>query len=623
VFLVVACAMLGATSLGVAGLGGDGPSVSVRAYRESLIRGGEPLFVVVTVGSLDPDLTVTLDAMGVANDGFVRRLRHSNFTFCPNEGGCLPCPADHRCFETDASLNLDYRRVGHVEVPITVTEGTGRSTRTSLVLDVRPVTDADGDGMADQWESQHSLVEQYYRESGPGDDPDRDGISNLEEYRRGTNPRGIYTRYFAEASSGDRAPGLNQCFALTSLAQPASGYPDVTRITLIGDDGRRFESSASGGWCPLHLSDHVADRVVAAIIESSVPQIVERLAVVPGDVQAWTVPAVIGMTGVEAPSTLWHFADGGTDGVLDTFYLFYNPGSKPVDVTMVYRRDDGRVLLRRVRRLEGGRRTTVWVNADDPALGRVPASTEITATAPVLVERSWRFDPPGRTVTQASASPGVAAPSTRWVFPEVDGRPGLETSIVVFNPSSREAIVDVSLLYDGQDERRAGALVIPPGGRAAIPARQLDGLVGLRASAELVSRNGASVVAERGILAHDDAGPWRLASSGATTPGARWMLPGIEQQPDIVITNVSSVAANVELVYESGRQEDAVHTSVEIPPRRRLTFPMPGDAHGRLNVTSQPTAVGLADIVVELVRRGEGDGVSARRAAGIIGGRVP
>ena len=32
------------------------------------------------------------------------------------------------------------------------------------------------------------------------------------------------------------------------------------------------------------------------------------------------------MTGVEAPATHWHFADGGTDGVLDTFYLFYNPG---------------------------------------------------------------------------------------------------------------------------------------------------------------------------------------------------------------------------------------------------------------------------------------------------------
>jgi hypothetical protein len=406
------------------------------------------------------------------------------------------------------------------------------------------------------------------------------------------------------------------------LAEPAAGYPDVNRITLIGDDGRHFESSAGVVTCPLDPSSHVADRVVAAIVESSVPQIVERIAG-PSDKDWPSIPAQpIGMTGVEAPATGWHFADGGTDGVLDTFYLFFNPGPKPTDVTMTYRRDDGRALLRRVRRLEPGRRTTVWVNADDAALGRAPAWVEVAADAPVLVERAWRFDPPGRTVTQPSASPGVASPSTRWTFPEVDGRGGLETSIVVVNPSPREATVDVSVLYESRDEHRAGALVIRPGGRAVIPAPRFDGLAGVRASVELVSRDGVAVVAERTVLARDAAGPWRLASPGAAASGPHWVLPWASEQPDLVITNVSSTPASVELIYRSPRKEDAIHAIVTVPARHRSTYAMPPDTAGSVSVRSQLVDGRLADIVVEQVRRGGSDGVATARTAGIIGGRV-
>ena len=65
--------------------------------------------------------------------------------------------------------------------------------------------------------------------------------------------------------------------------------------------------------------------VVAAIVESSVPHIVERM--------AGRRPAVVFSSGPAdrhdrrgRAATRWHFADGGTDGLLDTFYLFYNPG---------------------------------------------------------------------------------------------------------------------------------------------------------------------------------------------------------------------------------------------------------------------------------------------------------
>jgi hypothetical protein len=59
----------------------------------------------------------------------------------------------------------------------------GRTERIDLQLGT-PLVDADGDGLADAWE------QRYFGTLGanPGDDPDRDGLSNLLEFRAGTDP---------------------------------------------------------------------------------------------------------------------------------------------------------------------------------------------------------------------------------------------------------------------------------------------------------------------------------------------------------------------------------------------------------------------------------------------------
>jgi hypothetical protein len=66
----------------------------------------------------------------------------------------------------------------------------GRSEQIDLRLGTPPV-DSDGDGLADSWESLHFG---NLNSNGSGD-PDGDGVSNLREFRAGTNPNDPFSRF--------------------------------------------------------------------------------------------------------------------------------------------------------------------------------------------------------------------------------------------------------------------------------------------------------------------------------------------------------------------------------------------------------------------------------------------
>jgi len=66
----------------------------------------------------------------------------------------------------------------------------GRTERIDLRLGAPPV-DSDGDGLADAWELQHFG---NLNSNGAGD-PDNDGVSNLREFRAGTNPTDPSSRF--------------------------------------------------------------------------------------------------------------------------------------------------------------------------------------------------------------------------------------------------------------------------------------------------------------------------------------------------------------------------------------------------------------------------------------------
>jgi VCBS repeat-containing protein len=91
-------------------------------------------------------------------------------------------------------------------ITATLTESSG-VVSPSAPIEIQILQDSDGDGIPDQWELLYGFNEQS--SSDANIDSDGDGLTNLQEYRLGTNPREIDTDYDGRNDAQEISDGTN------------------------------------------------------------------------------------------------------------------------------------------------------------------------------------------------------------------------------------------------------------------------------------------------------------------------------------------------------------------------------------------------------------------------------
>jgi hypothetical protein len=471
--------------------------------------------------------------------------------------------------------------------PFQTTYGGGdRDATIAIVGPQLNPTDTDEDGLPNDFETRFGLDPNAGGgDNGAGGDPDGDGRTNLQEYGDGSHPRGFVITYLAEGATGTffdtrlaiANPTNAQALVLSRL-QRSDGVV-VPVYTVVAAHSRAT--------IDVETVPDMSSADFSTLIEADVQVVVDRT--MTWDQTGFGSHAERGI--LTRTATQWYLAEGATHGAFSLFYLLQNPGSQETNVEITYLLPAPAAPIVRSYSVPGGTRLTIPVD-DVPGLSEtdVSASLRSTNSVPFVAERAMYYTRPNQPFAAGHESAGVTAPATRWFLAEGATGSFFNTFILIANPSTQAASVDMQyLLTDGQVVTRHHD--IPGQSRLTLNAALEDPVLLSAAFSTVVnSANSVPIIVERAMWWPADGNGWYEAhnSPGETTTGVRWAMGegesggGGNTQTYILIANTSGFAgsARVTLLFEDGATAEK-------------TFNLP--ANSRTNVdtgTEFPAAVG-------------------------------
>jgi hypothetical protein len=482
--------------------------------------------------------------------------------------------------------------------------------------------DADGDGLNGHWEAVFGLdPNDGAGINGAAGDPDNDGVTNAEEFARGSHPRGTDARYLAEGATGT-------FFATRYAIANPDPQPATVALRLLLDSGDVVRRSV---WIEPGRGAIVESRAMnlgtasfSAVIESDKPVVVDRLmtwgdaAAVPYGSHAETAGA--------APGPSWFLAEGSTVLGFQLFYLLQNPQATPTTATVRYLLPSGAPVVRTYD-LPAGSRTTIYVNGV-PGLESTDVSAAITATQPIAVERAMYRSGGGQVFALGHAAAAVTAPSTTWFFGEGATGAFFDTYLLLANPSAQAASVQVDYLRDRGDPI-SRTYMVAANSRFSVYVDSEPGMAGASFGTRVTSS--VPIVAERAMY-------WAggffdyyegHVSSGATQTGSHWVLAAADEggrygaQSFVLIVNTGSAATTVTVrtLPETGPLQTL---DLPLPANSRVTLPgnaLAGFQRGGIEVVEQGTPTGA--LIVEGAIYWNADGVPFAAGANWPATRVP
>jgi hypothetical protein len=173
----------------------------------------------------------------------------------------------------------------------------------------------------------------------------------------------------------------------------------------------------------------------------------------------------------------------------------------------------------------GHARVTIPVNSADPSLVNVNVGGVVAADRPIVAERSMYLSGPTAVWQAGTGGTGVTAPATRWFFGEGATGDFFDAWILLSNPGSSDAAVEVRYVADnGADITRSH--VVPAGRRVTIRVLDEHALMQNTSFATFVtSTNAVPVVAERAMWWRAEEGRWTAGHVGVgfTVGGRKWV----------------------------------------------------------------------------------------------------
>jgi hypothetical protein len=553
------------------------------------VRLGEPFYISVELQAHDNYTR----AASVVLDG--RPLGRQKDLGMP-EGYLDGIPHNYEFFGS-ASL---HAAPGDVVLHITVSDSLGRGGVISLPLRLLPATDADGDTLPDLWEREFGLsVESASEADGPAGDPDGDGVRNRDEFVHHTHPRGFHTRYFPEgAADGFFGTGFQYAWLPGDTARmlvrsvDADGFAASRALAYnlagVGETAYgSYESTRSG------------DGSFATIIESDGPFVAERSTRWPGFQDSGVGYGSHASEGAGSLSTRWFFAEGVV-GEFRTYVALVNPSAQTARLTMTYLGVDGVTPVVREHTVAPDSRSTIDVNADAAGLASTDIAIVIDSDVPIAAERSIYRDV-GTTFWGAGTSTlGAPAAAAEWFFAEGLANPVFDTYLLLLNPGTTAAEVDIEVL-----QAEGGPITltrtIAPRSRLTVHLNSASPALASSSSSfglAVRSINGAPIVAERTMWWNDPVRGTRWVeghtSMGTPEPATRWFAP-----PTFTIGAHGHVSVYL-LLANPGAAPATVRVTLPVPvqgaPPAEVIMTVPARGRATLDVTGTfPWQLGRPD----------------------------
>jgi len=237
----------------------------------------------------------------------------------------------------------------------------------------------------------------------------------------------------------------------------------------------------------IHVDDILPDAQVSTYVDSSQPVVVERAQYL-NDMRSGTCSI-----GAASPSYTWYFAEGYTSEGFEEWLLVQNPQDTPALVDLTFMQLDG---------TNSGLQFTVaprsrYTVPVDQYLSDAQVSAKFTSNVPVVAERAmyWKDRSDGHDTI------GTPCPEYNWFFAEGYTAEGYEEWLLIQNPASSQALVNIDFMFPG-GATKSIAVAVPARSRFTLNVGSIVGAteVSLKLSSNL------PVVAERAMYFNQRSG---------------------------------------------------------------------------------------------------------------------